>query len=1365
MRRVTYHRRSLFYHWRTNLAVALGAAAGTAALTGALIVGDSMRASLREIAVGRLGRVDHALIAPRFFEASLASRVSGSPDFSPHFEAACPAILLRAGLTHAERRTRVNGVNVIGVDEAFWHFHGLDPPQRDGGFSGRFVLLNETLAHDLQADIGDDVLLRIGKHSPISTETLLGRRDETVTTLRLPVRGIIPDNAPSNSRKRIDQTSIHHQGPDRVRAASAMRADNQPRALARADTNHQPSPGPSAATIGQFSLNLRQSVPRNVFVPIGILQRGLDQSDRANAIMVSTRDTNDPRAAGFSLRDPSESANNRLVSILQRTWTIDDIGLRLRIDNDRGYVAIESESILIEPVIERGIDRVMLKRGYDDSKILAHLANRIAINDNETGIPYSTIVALDLPDRDPNRQSTIDNQQSSPISLNEWAANDLGVTVGQSVNITYYITTLQGRIEERTATFQLAGVIPMDHRLADPGLVPTYPGITDVDRLSDWNAPFPIDFARIRDQDEDYWDKYRTLPKAYIDLRMGQKLWAPHGDRHGRITSVLVRPQSTTDNQQATTNPDSDTNREPRFVQSLELGVQATGQREPQAQSTGEYEPRAQSERLVRRVSHPAEIRTATVRERVFEPKRIEPAQDHNSNGTATIREQEAREPLDELAADIAATFTSEVDPASLGLKFEPIRAQALTASDGTTDFGLLFIGFSFFLIASAAMLVALLFRLGIERRASEIGLLLANGFTPAAVGRMLLGQGTIIAFIGGIVGLIGAGGYAWLMLAGLRTWWSAAVNTPVLRLEATPASLIIGLSASVLIALLSMAWAVRGLTRRSPRALLAGAVSSDRTTASPKSGRNASVTAIAALFTAIVLIFFTINADAQTQAGAFFGAGAAVIVALLALLRRFLQGRAAVARGEQGSYLLSDKHVASASSRWDVAPHDSSAPQAASFSLRGFARAEASGSLSEPPPTTQSTASGITTLGIRNASRHVGRSMLTAGLIASATFVIASIQAFRLQTDTHWVKDKHSGSGGFALYAESGIPLPYDLSTPDGRDALGLDRDARTLLDDAAIFPFRLRPGDESSCLNLYRPTEPRILGATDAMIDRGGFAFSDTLAETDAERQNPWLLLGKTFKDGAIPAIADEAAVRWQFHLGLGQDLIIRDDRGLQQRLRFVALLKQSLLQDEVIVAESYFNHLFPSIAGHGFFLIDAEDDQRVPPAQGDSDKYELMQQSLERSLERFSFDVRRSADRINEYLAVQNTYLSTFRNLGGLGLLLGTTGLAAVLLRNVWERRRELALLRALGFSHAAIGWMVLAENAALLLYGLGAGFLSALVAIAPTIASDPASVPWLSVLGTLMAVLIVGLGVSVAAIIPTLRTPLLPALRSE
>ncbi|MFQ5491961.1 MAG: FtsX-like permease family protein, partial [Phycisphaerae bacterium] len=268
------------------------------------------------------------------------------------------------------------------------------------------------------------------------------------------------------------------------------------------------------------------------------------------------------------------------------------------------------------------------------------------------------------------------------------------------------------------------------------------------------------------------------------------------------------------------------------------------------------------------------------------------------------------------------------------------------------------------------------------------------------------------------------------------------------------------------------------------------------------------------------------------------------------------------------------------------------------------------------------------------------------------------------------------------------------------------------------------------------------------------GGFSFAGTLDATPAERDNPWTLLNRRFDDGAVPVIGDQAAVLWQMHLGLGKDLATTDGRGRPIKLRFVALLTGSALQGEIVMAESRFVELFPATNGYQFFLIEAP-----------TDALTAVEQTLEQELARFGFDVVHTRSRLADLLAVQNTYLSTFQLLGGLGLILGTVGLAAVLLRNVWERRAELALMRAVGFAASALGWMVLAENAALVLAGLICGVLPALLAIAPAIAANPGQVPWALLGMTLCGVLLAGMLAGFAALVPSLRSPLLPALRSE
>ena len=188
---------------------------------------------------------------------------------------------------------------------------------------------------------------------------------------------------------------------------------------------------------------------------------------------------------------------------------------------------------------------------------------------------------------------------------------------------------------------------------------------------------------------------------------------------------------------------------------------------------------------------------------------------------------------------------------------------------------------------------------------------------------------------------------------------------------------------------------------------------------------------------------------------------------------------------------------------------------------------------------------------------------------------------------------------------------------------------------------------------------------------------------------------------------------------------------------------------------MSDANFVRLFPEQQGYRFLLID------VPAGEAPG-----VATAIERGAADLGADAVSTSERLAEFHAVENTYLTTFQTLGGLGLLVGTVGLAAVLLRNVLERRRELALLRAVGYGRLHLFAIVFSENIALLVWGLGAGALSAAIAVAPTALERGARLP-LSRAGMLLlvAVLVAGLISSAIATRAALRWPLVAALRSE
>jgi len=297
---------------------------------------------------------------------------------------------------------------------------------------------------------------------------------------------------------------------------------------------------------------------------------------------------------------------------------------------------------------------------------------------------------------------------------------------------------------------------------------------------------------------------------------------------------------------------------------------------------------------------------------------------------------------------------------------------------------------------------------------------------------------------------------------------------------------------------------------------------------------------------------------------------------------------------------------------------------------------------------------------------------------------------------------------------------------------------------------PLRLLPGDDTSCLNLYQPTQPRVLGVPHELVERGGFRFKAAVEEA----ANPWTLLEKELEPGVIPALGDANSTQWILKLGLGDELAMEDERGETVRLRLVGTLATSIFQSELLISEDNFKEHFPGRSGFSYFLIDAP-----------KEKTEEVTQYLESGLDAYGFDAVTAAEKLASFHAVQNTYLATFQTVGGLGLLLGTIGLAVVLARNVIERRKELATLRAFGFRRAVLTRMVVIENGLLLVWGLGIGTVAALLTAGPHILEEPDVVPWASIAAILAGIFVFGLLACSVAASRALKASLVPALKAD
>ena len=767
------------------------------------------------------------------------------------------------------------------------------------------------------------------------------------------------------------------------------------------------------------------------------------------------------------------------------------------------------------------------------------------------------------------------------IILNMWAAEDLGVKVGDEIIITYYSVSAEETYITETTFFHLKGILPIEGIAADRDIIPEFPGIHDTVDMSEWESPFPIDYALVRDKDEAYWDEYKATPKAFIPLQIGKRLWQ---NRFGDLTSI-----------------------------------------------------------------------------------RMEAAPDQNLQATQALFETE---------------FLKKIQPEQVGFQFLSPQADGLQASTGATDFGMLFGSLSGFIIIAVALLVAMLFRVGVEQRSREIGLLQAVGYPLAKIRRRFLYEGATVAGIGSLLGCLLAIGYAQLMIFGLQTWWLPAIGTPFMELHVNPMSLLSGVLIALAVVMVSIRLTVQQLGETSTTALLAGETDFAEMTLTQQTKKTefASRLAIAknvALTLVVVLIAFFVFFD-KWFSGILGHWVENPIIDLLLLMPTII----GFGWDAFGRWLKSQK-----------------VPRR--LNRLRFA--------------------------LKNAARQPGRSTTCIKTISLACCIVVAVGVNRHDAPPETE---------YAFVAESAVPLHHSLRTPDGRFELGFSEKVSELLSASEIFPFRVLPGEDVSCLNLYQPQEPQILGAPNAMLD--GY---------------PWSKIKVIQPEGGrASAIGDAKSLRWILHHNPDEDFLIKDEFGKPLSLKLVTL-ENSLFQSQLIISESNFTKYFPSQSGYQFFLI------KTPPALRQETA-----QVLEKTLGDYGFDLTSASARLASYRAVENTYISTFQSLGGLGVLLGTFGLALILFRNIIERRGELATLRAFGFRRQLLSRMLFLESCFLLAVGMLIGIIAGLVAILGSQGHLP-SFPWASLTITLLFIFSFGIIANAIAVAVALRSPLLSTLKSE
>lgn len=386
-------------------------------IVGSLVIGDSVRATLRHQVEERLGRAESVIFAR---QSLLEEEVLQHP-------------LL------ADARAYM-------LVEGFLSYEGRMLPVMVWGADVEQAMINEPLQEELGGMPADDIVLRLPATGMVPSGSLFVTENYT-TSLRVAIAGVT-----------------------------------------------------SAEEGGNMNLRNEQIRPLNIFIPRQTLAQAMEREGKINLILADNLLT---REQWGEVWQPRLSG--------------------LKIVGSTDFSEVTSLRIFLqEQVVES------LCESKEANRLYSYLANDIATQQDT--IPYSFVTAMDSYRGEP--------LQGNDIILSDYSARRLRAKVGDRVDISYFVAEKMKNLSTKWQQLRVKAIVPIEELEADSGLSAEFPGLSDVERCTEWDSDLPIDMERIKDEDEDYWYRYRQTPKAIIPYMLIKKDWASD---YGTATALRIK--------------------------------------------------------------------------------------------------------------------------------------------------------------------------------------------------------------------------------------------------------------------------------------------------------------------------------------------------------------------------------------------------------------------------------------------------------------------------------------------------------------------------------------------------------------------------------------------------------------------------------------------------------------------------------------------------------------------------------------------------------------------------------------------------------------------------------------------------------
>jgi ABC-type lipoprotein release transport system permease subunit len=617
--------------------------------------------------------------------------------------------------------------------------------------------------------------------------------------------------------------------------------------------------------------------------------------------------------------------------------------------------------------------------------------------------------------------------------------------------------------------------------------------------------------------------------------------------------------------------------------------------------------------------------------------------------------------------------FHTTCQPKDFGLYFFNIAKKNRAAAEQSIDFGELFLGLSFFIIFSALILTGMLFALSVESRREEIATLYKLGFKYCEISKLIMVEHIFPAIGGTVTGIPLGILYNKLIIYLLNTLWSRIAGTSQLITSMTLSSAVISIFAGLLTAFFLMWFVIHKKFKNLQYAktpYTPGFIKTKQKRGnSPNYAKNNFPLISGILFSAASLCFVAYAWQSEGRikpAAPFFAAGGLLLIAFWFFCRYFLLTRSR----RNLSYPLT----------------------LANRSLRG-----------------------ILSLAMRYCSSRITGSMTAIILLSSGLFIILAV-AINMRTSAD-LSLNSSGTGGYTFFIKTTFPLLYDLRSPEGKKAYNL---SDKLFKDVTFLQMPLHEGSDASCLNLNRVQTPAILGVNFAEFAKNN-AFTFTAIKENTNSLSPWQISTiskeEIKKQHKIQAIADTNVIIWILGKKVGETIEIRGENGSKCKLQFTGGIAPSVFQGYVLIPKNAYKNLFPS-----------SNESRVVLVKCSKKKINSVEKALNEGLSGLGVKIERCSKRVNRFLTVENTYLTIFLILGGLGMIIGSAGFGIVTIKNITDRKNEFTIMHALGYNKQLLVRIITIEHIYLIIMGALSGGAAAGIAVIPALISARTPIPW-------------------------------------